>query len=260
MWMCGRGRAGSGSPRRPPSRSSTLASQPQRARGGRRCWPRRAQPCSRPTLAHPQGYLATCLHAAPARHTTQPPPTTHAALGAPTRRSATWRAKGGAAPGARPPLVAPATPRTHEVLGDVGVDGARAVRHHIVLRHLGEQRGVVAACAQRRGGTYEEVSGTGWRWATSVNSARWQPPGGGRRVGAQGGARTRPGAADSAGAGVPAGRPRAPPGGCTVARPARARLEGAPEPMSLRPAVEQAPAFKPFSATARSTASCAIRR
>lgn len=63
----------------------------------------------------------------------------------------------------------PLPERTHKILGHARVDGARAVRHHIVLRHLGEERGRVAA----------------WRgcaWRAEAVRARGRRAGGGRPV------------------------------------------------------------------------------
>lgn len=103
------------------------------------------------------------------------------------------------------------------------VDGARAVRHNIVLGHLGEQRGVVAACGACAEREQVSTGGSGVSVAcmhrSQLNSTvRWQRPQ----------CRQQPG--------------------------------HAPLPMSLRPAVVQASARSPPSPTARSMASCAISR
>lgn len=41
---------------------------------------------------------------------------------------------------------------THKVLGNVCVDGARPVRHHIVLCDLSEERRVEAVCSAQQAG------------------------------------------------------------------------------------------------------------
>lgn len=131
------------------------------------------------TRPHAQAHPPPWTHAAPARDDSAAPPRTACASclldgqaprptvrpqrrGARMEEPACWgrrrRAPGGAAPRSAPP-VRP-RPRTGQVLGDLRVDRARPVRHRVVLRDLGEQRGAVPRRAHQLHAARDAKSGS----------------------------------------------------------------------------------------------------
>ena len=182
----------------------------------------------------------------PGTHTHAPRPPAHAHMG-------TW-------------THAPAAPEapTHEVFGDPRVDGAGAVRHGIVLSHLGEQSGVVAVCMCGGVAVQGRVLAL---VAPQENAASLRllpactPPLLGLPL-----LHARPASnrQDPALPALPSNwrDPALPALPQNPTPPPRAQRPAplAPEPMSLRCAVAQGSAWSRPCCTARSTASCAIRR